>query len=304
MSGLRCAVGLPNVGEYGDPRLLVELACRAESSGWDGVFIWDHLAYGEPGWSVADPYISVAAIAANTSRVRVGVLIAALARRRPWKFAREMATLDVLSEGRLIVGVGLGSQPLEEFAAFGEDPDPRRRHELVDEGLDIVCGLWSGQPFSYEGQHYRVAESLFLPSPIQQPRPPIWIGGRWPVRRSFRRAGRFDGVFPTFEGVGHCERPTPEQLNAVVEYTQSHRVDQASSFDVVTEGQSDGQDHELVAPYEEVGLTWWVEKLGWFRGSVDFTRRRIEQGPPVQAIARDEYPKVSTPRPSTHTCCD
>jgi hypothetical protein len=90
----------------------------------------------------------------------------------------------------------------------------------------------------------------------------------------------------------------------VVEYTQSHRVDQASSFDVVTEGQSDGQDHELVAPYEEVGLTWWVEKLGWFRGSVDFTRRRIEQGPPVQAIARDEYPKVSTPRPSTHTCCD
>ena len=108
-------------------------------------------------------------IAARTSRVRVGVLIAALARRRPWKFAREMATLDVLSEGRLIVGVGLGSQPQEEFAAFGEDPDPRRRHELVDEGLDIVCGLWTGQPFSYEGQHYRVAESLFLPSPIQRP---------------------------------------------------------------------------------------------------------------------------------------
>jgi alkanesulfonate monooxygenase SsuD/methylene tetrahydromethanopterin reductase-like flavin-dependent oxidoreductase (luciferase family) len=128
MSGLRCAVGLPNVGEYGDPRLLVEFACRAETSGWDGVFIWDHVAYRELGWSVADPYISVAAIAAHTNRVRVGVLIAALARRRPWKFAREMATLDVLSEGRLIVGVGLGSQPREEFAAFGEDPEPRRRH--------------------------------------------------------------------------------------------------------------------------------------------------------------------------------
>jgi alkanesulfonate monooxygenase SsuD/methylene tetrahydromethanopterin reductase-like flavin-dependent oxidoreductase (luciferase family) len=286
MSGLRCAVGVPNVGEYGDPRLLVDLACRAESSGWDGVFVWDHVAYRELGWAVADPYMSVAAIAARTSRIRVGVLIAALARRRPWKFAREMATLDVLSEGRLIVGVGLGSHGREEFAAFGEDPDPGRRHELVDEGLDIVCGLWSGQPFSYEGQHYRIAESLFLPSPIQQPRPPIWIGGRWPTRQSFRRAARFDGVFPTFKGVGHSERPTPEQLKAVVEYTQSHRAGQATSFDVVMEGQSDGQDHALVAAYEEVGLTWWVEKLGWFRGSVDLTRRRIEQGPPAQASAR------------------
>lgn len=285
MSGLSCAVGLPNVGEYGDPRLLVELACRAEASGWDGVFIWDHLTY-QPGWSVADPSISVAAIAARTSRVRVGVLITALARRRPWKFAREMATLDVLSEGRLIVGVGLGSLPQEEFAAFGEDPDPPRRHELIDEGLDIVCGLWSGQPFSYEGQHYRVAESLFVPPPIQRPRPPIWIGGRWPTRRSFRRAARFDGVFPTFEGVGHSERPTPEQLKAVIEYTQSHRAGQETPFDVVVEGQSDGQDPDLVAAYGEVGLTWWIEKLGWFRGSVDFVRSRIEQGPPAQKSAR------------------
>ncbi len=282
MSGLRCAVGVPNVGEYGDPRLLVDLARRAESSGWDGLFVWDHLAYGEPGWAVADPYMSVAAIAARTNRIRVGVLIAALARRRPWKFAREMATLDVLSEGRLIVGVGLGSLGWEEFAAFGEDPDPGRRHELIDEGLDIVCGLWSGQPFSYEGRHYRVAESLFLPSPIQQPRPPIWIGGRWPTRRSFRRAARFDGVFPTFEGVGHTELPTPEQLKAVVEYTQSHRIHQATAFDVVLEGQSAGQDHELIGAYDEVGLTWWIEKLGWFRGPLDHTRSRIERGPPVR----------------------
>jgi alkanesulfonate monooxygenase SsuD/methylene tetrahydromethanopterin reductase-like flavin-dependent oxidoreductase (luciferase family) len=270
------------VGEYGDPRLLVDLARRAESSGWDGVFIWDHVAYRERGWAVADPYVTVAAIAAQTSRVRVGVLIVALARRRPWKFAREMATLDVLSEGRLTVGVGLGSQAWEEFAAFGEDPDPRRRHELIDEGLDIVCGLWSGRPFSYEGQHYRVAESLFVPSPIQRPRPPIWIGGRWPARRSFRRAARFDGVFPTFEGIDHSERPTPEQLGEVVEFTQAHRDGEAEEFDIVVEGQSTGQDRELLGTYEEVGLTWWIEKLGWFRGSVDFVRKRIEQGPPAR----------------------
>lgn len=269
------------MGEYGDPRLLVELARRAENSGWDGVFVWDHVAYRELGWAVADPYMSVAAIAAQTSRIRVGVLIAALARRRPWKFAREMATLDVLSEGRLIVGVGLGSQGREEFAAFGEDPDPSRRHELIDEGLDIVCGLWSGQPFSYNGRHHRIAENLFVPSPIQSPRPPIWIGGRWPTRRSFRRAARFDGVFPTFEGVGHAEAPTPERVKAAVEYTQSHRADQAP-FDVVVEGQSGGTDHDLVGAYQEVGLTWWIEKLGWFRGPVDFTRGRIEQGPPTR----------------------
>jgi alkanesulfonate monooxygenase SsuD/methylene tetrahydromethanopterin reductase-like flavin-dependent oxidoreductase (luciferase family) len=186
----------------------------------------------------------------------------------------------VLSEGRLIVGVGVGSQGREEFAAFGEDPDLGRRHELVDEGLDIVCGLWSGQPFSYASRHYSVAESVFLPTPIQQPRPPIWIGGRWPARRSFRRAARFDGVFPTFEGVGHAERPTPEQLKAAVEYVQSHRIGHVTPFDVVIEGQSGA--HELVSAYQEVGATWWIEKLGWFRGPVDFTRSRIEQGPPVR----------------------
>ncbi|HUE26951.1 MAG TPA: LLM class flavin-dependent oxidoreductase, partial [Solirubrobacteraceae bacterium] len=103
------------MGEYGDPWLLVELACRAETSGWDGVFVWDHVAYREPGWAVADPYVSIAAIAARTNYIRIGVMLAALARRRPWKFAREMATLDVLSDGRLIVGVGLGSQAHEEF---------------------------------------------------------------------------------------------------------------------------------------------------------------------------------------------
>jgi alkanesulfonate monooxygenase SsuD/methylene tetrahydromethanopterin reductase-like flavin-dependent oxidoreductase (luciferase family) len=281
MSTLRCAIGLPNVGDYGDPRLLVDLACRAESSGWDGFFIWDHLAYREPRWAVADPYVTIAAIAARTEHLRIGVLVAALARRRPWKFAREMATLDVLSEGRLVVGIGLGSQAQEEFAAFGEDPDPRRRHELIDEGLDIVCGLWSGEPFSYDGHHYRVAETQFVPTPIQQPRPPIWIAGRWPTRRSFRRAARFDGVFPTFEGIGHTDLPTPAQLKAAVEYTKSQRTSQATTLDVVLEGQSEGQDHERISPYQETGLTWWIEKLGWFRDSLEFTRERIERGPPV-----------------------
>jgi alkanesulfonate monooxygenase SsuD/methylene tetrahydromethanopterin reductase-like flavin-dependent oxidoreductase (luciferase family) len=277
---VRCAVGLPNVGDYGDPSLLVELAKRAEDSGWDGVFIWDHLAYREREWPVADPYVTVSAIAAVTSRIRLGVMVSALARRRPWKFARETATLDVLSGGRLVVGIGLGSQPHEEFAAFGDDPDPRVRAARIDEGLEILTGLWSGEPFGFQGQHFHVEETVFLPRPLQRPRPPIWIAGRWPARPPFRRAARFDGVFPTFDGVGHTDRPTPDQLRAAVQYTLSHRA-REGRFDVVLEAQSEDRDPELVAAYVDAGLTWWVEKLGWFRGPVGYTRGRIERGPPV-----------------------
>jgi alkanesulfonate monooxygenase SsuD/methylene tetrahydromethanopterin reductase-like flavin-dependent oxidoreductase (luciferase family) len=281
MSGVRCAVGLPNVGDYGDPKLLVELAQMAEDCGWDGVFVWDHVAYRERGWAVADPYMTVAAIAAVTTRVRLGVLVSALARRRPWKFARETATLDVLSGGRLVVGIGLGSQAHQEFAAFGEDPDPEVRASRIDEGLEILLGLWSGEPFSHRGEHFFVEDCVFLPTPLQHPRPPIWIAGRWPARRPFRRAARFDGVFPTFEGVGHAERPTPDQLRTVVEYTRSHRQQLDTSFDVVLEAESEDNDPELVGAYADAGLTWWIEKLGWLRGSVDYSRQRIQRGPPV-----------------------
>ncbi len=281
MADVRCAVGLPNVGDYGDPRLLAELAKRAESAGWDGVFVWDHLAFSKPAWPVADPYVTVAAIAASTERIRLGVMVSILARRRPWKFARETASLDLLSDGRLVVGVGLGSEPELEFAAFGEDPDPRVRADRMDEGLEVLLGLWSGKPFSYSGEHYSVKDAAFLPRPFQRPRVPIWIAGRWPARRPFRRAARFDGVFPTFEGVGHAERPTPDQLAAVVDYTRSHRDQKDLPFDVVVEAQSDGPDPDVVAEYSDVGLTWWIEKLGWFRGPLDYTRQRIERGPPV-----------------------
>jgi alkanesulfonate monooxygenase SsuD/methylene tetrahydromethanopterin reductase-like flavin-dependent oxidoreductase (luciferase family) len=280
MGAVRCAVGLPNVGMYGDPVLLVDLAREAERAGWDGVFIWDHVAYRERGWPVADPYMTIAAIAALTTRVRLGVLVTALARRRPWKFARETATLDVISQGRLVVGIGLGSQGREEFEAFGEDPDPAARAVRVDEGLEILTGLWSGTPYSHEGEDFRVEETVFLPTPVQRPRPPIWIAGRWPARRPFRRAARWDGVFPTFEGIGHADRVSPDLLREAVQYTLSER-ESDGAFDVVLEAQSEGPDAELVASYADAGLTWWIEKLGWFRGPLECTRQRIERGPPA-----------------------
>lgn len=277
---MRCAVGLPNLGDYGDPTLLVELARRAEDAGWEGVFLWDHMVYREPGWPAADPWVTAGAIAANTERVRLGVLVTPLARRRPWKVARETATLDVLSGGRLVVGAGLGARGHEEFAAFGDEADPRVRAEKLDEGLDILTGLWSGEPFSYDGRHHRIKETVFLPRPVQRPRPPVWIGGKWPRRPAFRRAARWDAVFPVFEGLDYGEMAPPERLAEAVRYTREHRATDAP-FDVVLEGLSDGPDPERVAAYEAVGLTWWIEKLGWFRGPVDAMTGRIERGPPV-----------------------
>jgi len=281
---MRYAVGLPNVGDYGDPCLLVDLARQAEAAGWDGVFVWDHVAYRRRGWPVADPYLTVTAIAAATARIRLGVLACALPRRRPWKLAREAATLDVLSGGRLVVGVGLGSQAEEEFAAFGEDGDPRVRADKLDEGLAILDGLWRGEPFSHDGHHYRVAETVFLPRPLQRPRVPVWVAGRWPNRRPFRRAARWDGVFPTHAGIGHADTMAPAQLDEIVRYTRSRRPAGLVPLDVVVEGHSGGRDQAAdsarVAALEAVGLTWWVEKLGWFHGPVATARQRVQAGPP------------------------
>jgi alkanesulfonate monooxygenase SsuD/methylene tetrahydromethanopterin reductase-like flavin-dependent oxidoreductase (luciferase family) len=272
---------VPNVRDYGQPRLLLELALAAEEAGWDGFFVWDHLLYHGRGDAVADPWMSIAAIAASTERLRLGVMVCALARRRPWKIAREVATLDQISNGRVVFGAALGSLPQEEFAAFGEDPDDRVRAEKLDEGLEIIGGLWTGEPFSYRGRHYRVAETVFRPTPRQRPLP-IWIGGRWPHTRPFRRAARFDGVFPTHRDVALDQTMTPAQLAEIVDYTLRRRL-RSDPFDIVMEGFSPADPAEaeaVIAPYAQIGLTWWVEKLGWFRGSVDEIRTRIAAGPP------------------------
>ncbi|MFL5870536.1 MAG: LLM class flavin-dependent oxidoreductase [Solirubrobacterales bacterium] len=281
---MRFAIGAPNVGDYGDPRLLLELGVAAEQAGWDGFFVWDHLVYRDPQAFVADPWVAIAAVASRTERIRLGVMVCALARRRPHKVARETASLDLLSEGRLVFGAGLGSLAEEEFAAFGENPDSRVRAAKLDEGLDVLNGLWSGQPFDYRGDYTTVAHASFVPRPIQQPRIPVWIGGRWPARPPFRRAARWDGVFPTHRDVGHAETMTPDQLAEIVTFTRTHRERSAGPIDVVIEGQTDGRDpaadRHRIEPYEAVGLTWWVEKLDWFRAPLTVMRRRIEAGPP------------------------
>lgn len=279
----RCAIGVPNVGPFGDPSLLVTLAVAAEEHGWDGFFVWDHQLWRDPQWAVADPVVVISAVAARTARVRIGILINVLARRRAGKVAREAVTLDLLSQGRLVFGAGLGSW-VEEFTAFGEPGDAKQRAARLDESLDLVDALWRGEPVTFHGAHLQATDVTMLPRPVQRPRIPVWCGGRWPNKAPFRRAARWDGVMPTHAGYGLGETMPPEELRAVVQYTRRHRTGDGP-FDVILEGRTDGaapgRGAGQVAPYLEAGLTWWIEALGWWRGTPEDALARVRQGPPV-----------------------
>jgi hypothetical protein len=168
----------------GDPRTGAQLAAEAEAAGWDGVFTWDGIAIGDA--DTYDPWVMMAAMAVRTERVRLGAIITPPARRRPWKLARETMTLDRLSKGRLVFPVGLGALDDGAFGNVGEPTDIRTRAELLDESLDIIEGLWTGEPFGYEGRHYRFGPMTFRPTPVQRPRIPIWVVGAWPHERSMR----------------------------------------------------------------------------------------------------------------------
>ena len=189
---VRFGLYVANYGEFSDVRALGELAREAEVGGWDGIFLFDSIQPSEPGSyePVADPWLALMAIALATERIRFGTLVTPLARRRPPKLDRETVTLDQASRGRLLLGVGLGYGPSAdpEFAGLGEDSDPVVRAAKLDEGLEVLTGLWSGKPFSHAGQYYQVQETTFLPTPVQTPRIPIWVGGFWPNRRPMRRA--------------------------------------------------------------------------------------------------------------------
>jgi alkanesulfonate monooxygenase SsuD/methylene tetrahydromethanopterin reductase-like flavin-dependent oxidoreductase (luciferase family) len=287
---VRYAVGLPNVGDYGDPRLLVRLAVAAEEAGWDGVFVWDHVLYHDQGWPLADPTVTVSAIAQATSRVRLGVLMTALPRRRVAKVARETATLDVLSGGRLVFGAGLGSSPVE-YTAFGEDGDLRARAARLDESLDALAALWTGREVTRDGGHVTLRGVTMRPTPVQRPRIPVWCAGRWPARTPFRRAAWWDGVMPTHADFGRGGTMPPEELARVVAHVARCRREAGRSggadltgYDVALEGATEPSPagRARVQRYAEVGLTWWVEALGWWRGTPAQMHTRVRQGPPTR----------------------
>jgi alkanesulfonate monooxygenase SsuD/methylene tetrahydromethanopterin reductase-like flavin-dependent oxidoreductase (luciferase family) len=255
-------ISIPNFGTFADIHGLTQLAREAEENGWDGFFLWDHL--NEPPQPTLDPWVALAAIAAATERIRIGTMVTPLARRRPWKLARETVSIDHLSGGRLILGVGLGGMPREEHARFGEEADDRVRARRLDEGLDILTGLWSGEPFSYQGEEYQVDNAAFLPRPVQQPRIPVWVAGVWPNRRPFRRAARWDGVVPAKAPASPNAWPQvlmPNEIPAMLDYTLRYR-DTDATFDVVMSAYmppDPAQARDLMNSFAAAGATWLLE---------------------------------------------
>jgi len=267
----------------GDPRTVAELAAEAEASGWDGVFTYDVIAIGDH--PEHDPWILLAAMAMRTQRVRLGAIVFAPSRRRPWKLARELFTLDALAGGRLVFPVGLGATDDLGFAHVGEPSDARTRARLLDETLAIVDGLSSGEPFAFEGERYRFGPLTFRPTPVQRPRVPVWVVGTWPLERPMRRAIRWDGLVVQATGADGLPTNAPENLAEIVAWVNRERAAAGlgTPFEIVVGGSTPADDPgeaaSIVRAYEAAGATWWTE-ADWENSSVAALRARIHAGPP------------------------
>ncbi|MGP3970655.1 LLM class flavin-dependent oxidoreductase [Streptomyces sp. 6N223] len=251
MNRLRSALWLPLFDDLADPRVIARLAADAEEAGWDGCFVWDHLCWRAPVRQVADPWITLAAIATATGRLRLGPMVSALPRRRPAKVARETAALDLLSDGRLTLGVGIGSDRFGgELSKTGEQLEDRRRGQMLDETLAILAAAWSGEPVHHRGEHYTIDDITFLPRPVQRPGVPVWAAGFPGNVKPMRRAARLDGFFPV--NIEH-----PDQLAEVVGTLTELRHGDMAAYDIAVSLPS-GTDPE---PYANAGATWWLQEF-------------------------------------------
>jgi probable F420-dependent oxidoreductase len=267
---VRYAICLANMGTYSDPRAAARFAQAAEASGWDGVFVWDHLAFvwGPPA---ADPWVTLATIATATDRVRIGTAVTPVARRRPQILANQVATLDLLSGGRVVFGAGLGGSP-SEFGKFGEPTDSKLRAAMLDEGLDILRRLWSGEQVNHKGKHYAVDGVTLKPAPLQE-HLPIWIGGNKPA--SQRRAARWDGWIPD-SAYPPGAAASPGDVARGLTRIRDLRAGSSESFDVAVLGES---GKAQAAAFEQAGATWWLENVHDGRGSPEEMLRLVESGP-------------------------
>lgn len=251
-------VNVPNFGWWAEPKNFIELAGVTEAAGWEGLFVWDHIIFAD-GLPLADPWVLLTAAATVTKRIRLGPMVTPLPRRRPWEVARQATTIDRLSNGRLILGVGLGFPPDTEFGWFGDVEDAAIRAEMLDESLEIVRGLWTGETFAFSGRHYALHEMTFRPVPIQQPGIPIWVAGMWPNPAPFRRAARFDGVFPISAASGGMEQLTPSEYVEITAFVDEHRPDAAAPFAVVLgvgDSQLRSEFGDVADAYRDAGVTW------------------------------------------------
>ncbi|MDT7561591.1 MAG: hypothetical protein QOG76_215 [Pseudonocardiales bacterium] len=269
MTRLRSALWLPIFDDLAEPAVVARLAAEAEEAGWHGVFVWDHLRWRAPVRQVADPWITLAAIATATERLRFGPMVTPLARRRPAKVAKETATLDRLSGGRLTLGVGLGSNRFgDELRATGEELDDRRRAQMLDESLEILAAAWSGGPVHHHSRHYTVDGISFLPRPVQRPGVPVWVAGLPSNVKPLRRAARHDGFFPV--NLEH-----PDQVADIVTTITDLRQAKTTPYDFAIP-LPPGADP---APYAKAGATWWLVEFAPETMSLDQVRGALRDGP-------------------------
>jgi alkanesulfonate monooxygenase SsuD/methylene tetrahydromethanopterin reductase-like flavin-dependent oxidoreductase (luciferase family) len=241
---------LLSVPPFTDPSVVVELARSAEASGWDGFFLWDHLRWDDVQ-EIHDPWVLLGAIAQETGRMLLGTMVTPLSRRRPWVVAKHLVTLDHLSGGRAVLGVGLGEPPNHDFSELGDEADPKIRAAMLDESLTIIDRLISGRVVDRKGTHFDVHASM-RPTSVQRPRVPVWVAGIAPNRKPLERARHWDGYVPIGNGL------EPDALAALV-------------------GEKPRPGWDLVVPwadgvpaqeYADAGVTWlvrstWPKDAGW-----------------------------------------
>jgi alkanesulfonate monooxygenase SsuD/methylene tetrahydromethanopterin reductase-like flavin-dependent oxidoreductase (luciferase family) len=259
-------------GDFSDPRNIIHLAQRAETSGWEGLWIWDHMLIP---YGAGDPWVTLAAVAATTRSIKLCVGVSPLPRYRPHLLARTLASLDLLSQGRVIFSTGLGIAP--DFVPFGEAGDDKTRAAMLDEGLDLLAGYLSGEETSLQGKYYTANNVRLVPSALQKPRLPVWIGGN--SQAAMRRAARWDGwIMGTVDEKSNITK-TPDQIATQVGYICQHRT-AATPFDIAVDGVSKAGESGLVREYEQAGATWWFEIIHQLRGTQEELEQRIQAGPP------------------------
>jgi hypothetical protein len=303
---IRFGLDMPNMGACGSAQALADLAVEAEQAGWDGFFVWDtvYAEMDDPrNEPTCDPWIALAAIAGRTQKIRLGPLVTPIARRQPWILARETVTLDHLSNGRLILPVGLGALVDGAFSKVGEITERKARARRLDEGLEILEGLWSGKPFKFSGEHFHVDEMAFLPRPFRSPRIPVWVVGAWPRMKSMQRALRWDGILPNKfsadgqnlanDGSSTAGGMTPTDIREMKAFIDEKRSQigiepGARPYEIVVGGGTPradlAQEADTIRPYADAGATWWLESV-WKTfyaapGDMQALRDRIKQGPP------------------------
>jgi hypothetical protein len=279
---MKFALYFPNFGNFfGYAENYEMLAELAAENGWNGLFIWDHiLGSGRKSPPTVDPWIALTLMASNSTKIKIGTTVTPLPRRRPWKVARETVSVDYLSKGRLILSVGLGEPLAIEYGAFGEEKNAKLLGEKLDESLDIIQGLWSGEEFSYSGKHYQINKVQFLPKSYQQPRIKIWVGGQWGHKKPFIRGAKYDGMFPLKKGF--IDNLSDIEITEIYEFLKKHRGSM-DNFDLITLGVTSGknnkEDKQMINYLKEKGFTWYLEYLG-ADFSLEKLKDRIKAGPP------------------------